>query len=70
MFCNRKPAAEWLARRLSAAGFPAAYLSADLPQEQRMAAMEGVRGFRTRVVVSTDLMARGVDLDRINLVGG
>jgi superfamily II DNA/RNA helicase len=64
VFCNRKPAAEWLSRRLTAAGCPAAYLSAELPQEARMAAMEAVRGFRVRIIVSTDVMARGVDFDR------
>lgn len=33
-----------------------------------MAAMEAVRGFKVRVIVSTDVMARGVDFDRVNLV--
>jgi superfamily II DNA/RNA helicase len=68
VFCNRKPAAEWLARRLSAGGYPAAYLSSDLPQAERMAAMDALRRFRLRVVVATDVLARGVDLDRVNLV--
>ncbi len=68
VFCNRKPAAEWLARRLTAAGYPAAHLSGDLPQTERMEAMDAVRNFRLRVIVSTDVMARGVDLDRVNLV--
>lgn len=35
---------------------------------QRMAAMEAVRGFKVRIIVSTDVMARGVDFDRVNLV--
>lgn len=30
--------------------------------------MSAVRSFRLRVVVSTDVLARGVDLDRVNLV--
>lgn len=34
VFCNRKPAAEWLARRLTAAGCPSAHLSSDLPQTE------------------------------------
>jgi hypothetical protein len=33
-----------------------------------MAAMEAVRGFKVRLIVSTDVMARGVDFDRVNLV--
>jgi superfamily II DNA/RNA helicase len=68
VFCNRRSAAEWLARRLDAAGWPAAHLSAALPQPERMAAIEAVRTFRARIVVCTDVMARGVDLERINLV--
>lgn len=68
VFCNRKPAAEWLAHRLSAAGYPSAHLSSDLPQPERMAAMSALRGFLLRVMVCTDVMARGVDLDRVNLV--
>lgn len=35
---------------------------------QRMAAMKAVRGFKVRIIVSTDVMARGVDFDRVNLV--
>lgn len=30
--------------------------------------MEAVRGFKVRLIVSTDVMARGVDFDRVNLV--
>lgn len=30
--------------------------------------MSAVRAFRLRVIVSTDVLARGVDLDRVNLV--
>jgi superfamily II DNA/RNA helicase len=69
VFCNRKPAAEWLARRLGAAGYPSVSLSSDLAQPERIAAMGALRGFRARVVVATDVMARGVDLERVNLVG-
>eukprot|EP00798_Chlamydomonas_sp_ICE-L_P008552 gene8552-33985_t len=63
-----QPQAEWLATRLTAAGYPSAYLSGARPQNERMEAMEAVRGFQLRVLVSTDVVARGVDLDRVNLV--
>ncbi len=49
MFCNHKPRAEWLAAQLSAAGYPAAFLSGDRAQAERMKAMEDVRGFKLRV---------------------
>lgn len=51
VFCNHKPQAEWLAARLTSEGFPAAYLSGDRPQEERMEAMTAVRGFKLRVRV-------------------
>ncbi len=51
VFCNRKSVAEWLARRVASAGFPAAYLGADLPQAERVAAMEDVRAFRCACVL-------------------
>ena len=49
VFCNTKLNAEWLAARLTSAGYPAAYLSGDRPQLERMEAMEAVRGFKLRV---------------------
>ncbi|EFJ49376.1 hypothetical protein VOLCADRAFT_59362 [Volvox carteri f. nagariensis] len=49
VFCNHKPRAEWLAEQLNAAGYPAAYLSGDRAQSERMEAMAAVRGFKLRV---------------------
>jgi superfamily II DNA/RNA helicase len=49
-------------------GFPAAFLSAALDQSDRLSVMRRLRDFALRVVVSTDLVARGVDLDRANFV--
>lgn len=46
VFCNHKPQAEWLAARLTAEGFPAAYLTGDRPQTERAEAMESVRKFK------------------------
>ncbi|MEW5310630.1 MAG: hypothetical protein WDW38_002409 [Sanguina aurantia] len=68
VFCNYKPHAEWLASRLTQAGYPAVYLSGEVPQEERMLAIANVKGFKARVIVSTDVLARGVDLERVNLV--
>lgn len=45
-----------------------AAVASHLLHTQRMAAMESVRTFKVRIIVSTDVMARGVDFDRVNLV--
>lgn len=68
VFCNDQHGAQWLADRLTAAGFPSAFLSGALDQRDRLRVMGDVRALRVRAVVATDLVARGVDLDLVNLV--
>lgn len=41
--------AEWLARRLTASGFPAVYLAADVAQAERQRLMQEFREFKARV---------------------
>lgn len=68
VFARTKVGAERLARRLQAAGLPAASLHADRTQPQRTAAIEGFRSGRYRVLVATDVAARGIDVDGISHV--
>ncbi|KAK9823568.1 hypothetical protein WJX72_003866 [[Myrmecia] bisecta] len=68
VFCNQKADAQRLADMLTAAGYPAAFISGSKSQLDRMDTISAVRGFKLRVIVSTDLVARGVDLERVNVV--
>ena len=68
LFCNDRPQAAALAKRLCDGGYPAAFLSADLPQAERSALMRRMHSFQLRVLVATDLLARGVDFGRVSLV--
>jgi ATP-dependent RNA helicase RhlE len=68
VFARTKAGAERLGRRLQAAGLPAASLHADRSQPQRTAAIEGFRSGRFRVLVATDVAARGIDVDGISHV--
>jgi ATP-dependent RNA helicase RhlE len=68
IFSRTKIGAERLARRLTAAGIKCASLHADRTQEQRRAAVEGFRGGRFKVLVATDVAARGLDIDGIHTV--
>jgi ATP-dependent RNA helicase RhlE len=68
VFSRTKIGAERLARRLSAAGIKCAALHADRTQEQRRAAVEGFRGGKYKVLVATDIAARGLDIDGIHTV--
>ncbi len=68
VFTRTKIGADKLARRLASAGIRCAALHADRSQDQRRAAVEGFRGGRFKVLVATDIAARGLDIDRIRTV--
>lgn len=68
VFCNDKFRAEALATALSRQGWPAACITGSQAQATRMEVMEGFREARSRVLVSTDLTARGIDVDKVNFV--
>jgi ATP-dependent RNA helicase RhlE len=68
VFSRTKIGAERLARRLVAAGIKCTALHADRTQDQRRIAVEGFRGGRYKVLVATDIAARGLDIDGIHTV--
>jgi ATP-dependent RNA helicase RhlE len=68
VFVRTKSGAERLARRLASLGLKAAALHADRTQAQRTQAVEGFRSGRYRVLVATDVAARGLDIDGITHV--
>jgi ATP-dependent RNA helicase RhlE len=68
VFVRTKSGAERLARKLAAFGLKASALHADRTQAQRTQAIEGFRSGRYRVLVATDVAARGLDIDGITHV--
>ena len=68
VFCNRPEEGSRLARELAARGFPSAFISGALAHEERLATMRRMHAFELRVLVATDLLARGVDFGRVTLV--
>ena len=68
VFVRTKSGAERLGRRLSSMGIKAAALHADRTQAQRTQAVEGFRSGRFKVLVATDVAARGLDIDGITHV--
>ncbi len=68
VFMRTKSGAERLARKLSSMGLKAAALHADRTQAQRTQAVEGFRSGAYRVLVATDVAARGLDIDGITHV--
>jgi ATP-dependent RNA helicase RhlE len=68
VFVNTKIGADRLARQLIASGLRAAAIHADRSQKDRTAAIESFRAGRTKVLVATDVAARGLDIDSVGLI--
>jgi ATP-dependent RNA helicase RhlE len=68
VFVRTKIGADRLASRLVAQGIRTAALHADRSQQQRSAAVEGLRSGRFTALVATDLAARGLDIEAITHV--
>ncbi len=68
VFARTKRGAERLALSLNREGFSAAAIHGDRSQSQRTAALAGFQQGRHRVLVATDLAARGIHVDDISQV--
>ena len=68
IFTRTKHAASRLARQLTASGIPAAELHGDLSQGARERNLASFAGGVVRVIVATDVAARGIHVDGIDLV--
>ncbi|SEI95285.1 DEAD/DEAH box helicase [Paraburkholderia diazotrophica] len=68
VFTATKSDADMLAGRLADAGFESAALHGDLPQGARNRTIRALRERRVRVLVATDVAARGIDIPGITHV--
>ena len=68
VFTRTKRRADRVARSLLRAGHEVAVIHADRSQGQRRAALEGFRSGKHRVLVATDIAARGIDVAEIGHV--
>ncbi|HEX9040663.1 MAG TPA: DEAD/DEAH box helicase [Trebonia sp.] len=68
VFTRTRHAARRLARQLTAGGIPAAELHGDLAQGARERNLASFAGGVVRVIVATDVAARGIHVDGIDLV--
>jgi ATP-dependent RNA helicase RhlE len=62
VFIRRKSDAEWLAGVLEREGHPVERIHSDLSQGQRVQALQGFREGEHRILVATDIAARGIDV--------
>lgn len=68
VFCRTKHGADRVARQLQAAGVTAAPIHGDRSQPQRAKALDAFANRRTRALVATDVVARGIHVDNVPCV--
>jgi ATP-dependent RNA helicase RhlE len=68
VFTRTKHRAERVAQQLVRAGYQVTSLQGNLPQHRRQAALEGFRSGSFKILVATDIAARGIDVLSISHV--
>jgi ATP-dependent RNA helicase RhlE len=68
IFAGRKVEVRNLARHLQKRGFNASAMHSDLDQTEREEVMLAFRNRKLRILVATDVVSRGIDIDDIDLV--
>ncbi len=68
VFCSRKQTVKQVTRELKRAGFPVAEIHSDLEQAARENTLGAFAGGRVPLLVATDILSRGIDIDTIDLV--
>ena len=68
VFCNTKRYAEIVAKRLRLNGLECEFIMGDLPQKKRLKIIEDIKAGKLRLLVATDVAARGLDIEDLAMV--
>ncbi|CCE65665.1 hypothetical protein TPHA_0M00900 [Tetrapisispora phaffii CBS 4417] len=68
IFCNTKKKVDWLSQKLTRSNFSVIAMHGDMKQEDRDKVMNDFRTGTSRVLISTDVWARGIDVQQVSLV--
>ena len=68
IYCNSKKSVENLAEEMQKRGHMVSSIHSELPQIERDRVMKEFRAGATRVLITTDLLARGIDVYQVSIV--
>ncbi|MCL2067107.1 MAG: DEAD/DEAH box helicase [Treponema sp.] len=68
IFCNTKRHTEIVAKRLRVNGHTCEFIIGDLPQVKRLKVIDDVKSGKIKLLVATDVAARGLDIDNLAMV--
>ena len=68
IFVSKVRRATELNRLLCECNFPSLCIHSGMRQEERLAKFQSFKNFEKRILVSTNLFGRGIDIERVNIV--
>lgn len=68
IFCNTRRKVEDLTRLMNEKKFTVSCMHSDMDQNERDVIMREFRSGSSRVLISTDLLARGIDVQQVSVV--
>lgn len=68
IFCSTRRKVDWLTEKLHERDFTVSAMHGDMEQAQREVIMKEFRSGSSRVLIATDLLARGIDVQQVSLV--
>jgi superfamily II DNA/RNA helicase len=68
IFCNTIRKVEWLEQNLKQNNFPITTIHSNMTQPERDLVVKDFRDGKTRLLLTTDLLSRGIDIPQVNMV--
>ncbi|KAI0750960.1 ATP-dependent RNA helicase FAL1 [Daedaleopsis nitida] len=68
IFCNTRRKVDWLTEKMRTANFTVSSMHGEMAQKERDAIMAEFRSGTSRVLITTDVWARGIDVQQVSLV--
>ena len=68
IFCNTRRKVDWLTAKMREANFTVSAMHGEQPQKERDAIMAEFRSGASRVMITTDIWGRGLDVQQVSLV--
>ena len=68
IYCNDKRRVDFITKKMTSQGFTVSSIHGNMDSKDRIDIMNSFRSGETRILISTDLLARGIDIQQISLV--
>ena len=68
IYCNTRRRVDWLSEKMQERDFTISCMHGDMGQGERDVIMREFRSGSSRVLITTDLLARGIDVQQVRLI--